>query len=130
MIEAKVPTKGSWQRMDWKPQSLPNVTVWVNPLGITVMSEVCLTEERKQEWHISISEFGRKPSPYAVAHVRESFGANDFEEDNHGATRIVSLWKPVVKDLEGECDCKQEGEPNGQEDQETRDQAGQSEDEA
>lgn len=41
------------------PPALPNAIAWRNPLGIVVFSEVCLTAERKEEWHISISECGK-----------------------------------------------------------------------
>jgi hypothetical protein len=103
----KEPNNGTWTRREL-PQPIDGERgyAYENPFGILVFSTITITSERKQEWHISISEFRNKPSPGVVAYVRHCFDANDFEEDNHIAKRIVCLWKPVVKDLMGECPCK------------------------
>lgn len=79
--------------------------------GLTVFSNVEPTD-RGPEWHLSVSIQGRRAPTFAeAAFALQSFGAENFERDDHGTRVTANYWKPVNRDMEGVCPCKEEGEP-------------------
>jgi len=79
--------------------------------GIRVISTVEVVDGRGIELHLSVSGgFGQKfPSEWEILKVRKDFGAENFEQDDHGS-KVAHLWLPIEKDKRGECPCKEEGE--------------------
>lgn len=75
------------------------------------MIRVCSTVEningRGIELHLSISCQGVYPPEWVEKKVREDFGAQDFEKDDHGSS-VMHLWLPIEKDKRGDCPCKEE----------------------
>jgi hypothetical protein len=59
------------------------------------------------QFHVSVSEFGRRPTDDAVRSVLADFGMEGAEEDNHvpGVARHFWLVEGVAKSPE--CDCKE-----------------------
>lgn len=98
-----MPIKGEWDQIGTRS----GATYWKNPLGILVGSAVEKTS-RGPERHISISFNGKMPSEQDVAWARECFGAEDWERDDHSQW-LASFWKPVNRDMIGDCECKEGG---------------------
>ena len=99
-----------WVFMGFSYQADPGVPppqIWDHPSGLRVLSAVEPTN-RKLEYHISISKNGAKPSDADLEIAYEAWPIKGWEEDNHGM-RARNFWKPVVRDLEGECPCKEPG---------------------
>jgi hypothetical protein len=81
--------------------------IWDHPSGIRVLSAIEPTN-RKLEYHVSVSRNGQKATDADLEIVYQAWPIKGWEEDNHGM-RARNFWKPVERDLEGECPCKEEG---------------------
>jgi len=105
-IQHKKPSRDIWEYRGTVNFTLnQDAHVYDHPLGIRVLSAVEPTK-RGPEWHLSITaNFGKYPNQGAIDLVRKDFAAEKFEHDDH-SKKIASLWLPVNRDMEGECECK------------------------
>ena len=58
------------------------------------------------QWHVSVSECGRRPSPKLVDQVRRDFGMEQAEIDNHHPGVAVHLMMCVDPERRVSCECK------------------------
>lgn len=80
---------------------------------IYVLSELVLAQspvksgENVHQWHISISNSGKRPKPTHVRKARRAFGMADAEEDNHYPGRARTFWLAVDPAHRADCECKE-----------------------
>lgn len=96
--------------------------VYDHPMGYRAISSVEVMNEPGEpslgpEYHLSISQAGRRCSSQDAAHIKKVFGLEDAREDNHVRNGIArDFWRPVADHLSGyECPC-QDSEPAIRED--------------
>lgn len=58
------------------------------------------------QWHVSLSDDGRRPSPKLVDRVRRDFGMEGAEVDNHHPGVAVHLMLCVDPARRVDCECK------------------------
>lgn len=58
------------------------------------------------QWHVSVSEGGRRPSRKLIERVRRDFGMEQAEVDNHHPGVAVHLLLCVAPDRRVACECK------------------------
>lgn len=76
---------------------------------ITVLSDVENVSPGGWTWHVSASEGGGRPGREAMAAVREAFGMQEAEEDNHAPEKTIrSLWLPIDPAQRRACPCQVE----------------------
>lgn len=75
------------------------------------------TGETIPQWHISITDRGRRPKPNHVRRALRAFGMVGAEEDNHHPGMARNFWQPVDPAHRVDCECKEEDvivkEPDG-----------------
>ena len=80
---------------------------------IRVLSELCLAQspvkadETTPQWHISITDRGRRPKPTQVRKTLRAFGMVSAEEDNHYPGRARTFWLAVDPAHRAGCECKE-----------------------
>lgn len=119
--DRRQPLEAYADRWQEHPPTVEYSRLWVGPDGIRVVARiepVLYRDQRRVQLHASISQAKpngrqrRTPSRYAVRLVREHFGLQNAEEDNHKvfgrAPHIVCLWIDM-SDPDGvlECECKE-----------------------
>ena len=69
------------------------------------------------QWHISITNAGKRPKPHHVRRALRAFGMVGSEEDNHHPGNARHFWLPVDPAHRVDCQCKAEEqtlvEPDG-----------------
>lgn len=60
------------------------------------------------QWHISVSELGRRPSKSGLRRALKAFGMHSSEEDNHHPGFARHFWLPVDKTRRVTCQCKED----------------------
>jgi hypothetical protein len=66
------------------------------------------SKEIGPQWHISITDKGRRPSPKQVRRALRAFDMVDAEEDNHHPGYARHFWLPVDLARRVDCECKAE----------------------
>lgn len=59
------------------------------------------------QWHVSVSELGRRPSPRVLRKALRAFRMEEAEEDNHHPGVARHFWLPVDKSRRVSCECKE-----------------------
>lgn len=123
VIQPKAPTGADWKRASWwrAPPALVAlgypVHAWMHgPSGLFVLSAVEVAaaepggEARGPEYHVSLSQDGRRCDSATAQWVLGEFDLTDATEDNHVPHGIVrNFWRPVADRLSGyECPCVDE----------------------
>jgi hypothetical protein len=58
------------------------------------------------QWHISISELGKRPTLKLARRALKVFGLEGAEEDNHEPGNAKHFWMPVDPEHRVDCECK------------------------
>ncbi len=58
------------------------------------------------QWHVSVSDYGHRPSPKLIEQVRRDFGMQQAEIDNHHPGVAVHLMLVVDPARRVDCECK------------------------
>lgn len=59
-----------------------------------------------QQWHVSVSRFGKRPKPHELARAQRAFGIVGWEEDNHHPGHARHFFRPVDPARRVDCECK------------------------
>jgi len=105
-MKAKEPTGRGWQSIR---SALGDV--WSGPDGVTVISSLHDAQYPSGEgsgpqWHVSISQYGRRPTRAALRATLRAFGMLGAEEDNHHPGMARHYWRPVDPAQRVTCECK------------------------
>lgn len=58
------------------------------------------------QWHVSISNSGKRPKPHHVRRALRAFGMVGAEEDNHHPGNARHFWLPCDPAHRVDCECK------------------------
>jgi len=118
LVERRPPPHSGWREAPCPPAlraQSKHASAWVSG-PIRVLSELALAQSPVQpeavvpQWHISITDRGRRPKPHHVRRALRAFGMVGAEEDNHypGAARY--FWLAVDPAHRAGCECKESEE--------------------
>jgi hypothetical protein len=121
--EPKTPQGGSWTKAGpMKPHPDPDMIghgfIYDHLSGIRAISAVEFLEfkggngEKRFEYHLSISNAGRRANQDQVKQAVADFGMEGAEEDNHSASVTRNFWLPVGAKVAPECPCKEIEKPH------------------
>jgi len=88
-----------------------DTSTWFNG-RVRVISSLTTAEapdgsgEAIPQWHISVTECGKRPSGRVVRRALRAFGMADAEEDNHHPGNARHFFKPVDSKRRISCECK------------------------
>lgn len=126
-MTASAPLRERLPGPGWSTVSVPlppaeSVSAWTDG-HVTVISALELAEapdgrgDAIPQWHVSISERGRRPSKGGLRRALRAFGMVGTEEDNHHPGVARHFWLPVDKARRVSCQCKDDEdvvrEPDG-----------------
>ena len=123
VIQPKAPGEKGWirnlaaeRRLRALSPTMANESVFAvydHPLGYRAISSVEVMNDPGEpplgpEYHLSISQAGRRCSSQDAAHIKKVFGLEDAKEDNHVRGGVArDFWRPVADHLSGyECPCQ------------------------
>jgi hypothetical protein len=58
------------------------------------------------QWHVSVSQHGKRPKPRELDRARRAFGIVGWEEDNHHPGNARHYFRPVDPSKRVDCECK------------------------
>jgi len=64
------------------------------------------SKEIGPQWHISITDAGKRPKPKQVRRALRAFDMVGAEEDNHHPGNARHFWMPVDSARRVDCECK------------------------
>lgn len=113
-----------WRRRTSPPLSPAPIRASAWQLGpVVVLSALELVKapdgqgDEIPQWHISIADVGKRPSPKHVRRALRAFGMVGAEEDNHHPGNARHFWMPVDPARRVACECKEDEavvvEPDG-----------------
>lgn len=111
-----------WARLPTPPGLSGSTSAWSDGRAAVISSLVDAkapdaTEDIIPQWHISVTERGKRPSERVLRRALRAFGMSDAEEDNHHPGNARHFWLPVDPARRTGCECKvtetTEREPDG-----------------
>lgn len=100
----------------WAPARVPlppaeSVSAWTDGRVLVISAlEVAESPDGRgdaiPQWHISVSERGKRPSKGGLRRALGAFGMRGSEEDNHHPGVARHFWLPVDPTRRVKCQCK------------------------
>lgn len=124
MITERLPRDSSWTQIDTglpPGYAVTSASRWVSG-PILVLSALENAEYPDgdgtgPQWHLSISNLGKRPKPKHVRRALRAFGMAGAELDNHEPGVAEHYWLPVDPARRVDCQCKEDEdtivEPDG-----------------
>ncbi len=114
----------------WRTLDLPDamrrppvlrVSAWqagnVRVISSLTMAELPDRSGVGPQWHVSVTDRGRRPKPKQVRRALRAFSMVGAEEDNHHPGNARQFWMPVDPASRVDCECKDDEttvtEPDG-----------------
>ena len=108
-MKAKEPKSNTWTTLE---EHANGACYLRNKSGTTVISTLDMAEapdgsgEMIPQWHISISNLGKRPSQLVVDVALKAFEMVGAEEDNHHPGNARHFWMPIDPERRVDCECK------------------------